>query len=61
MNVVIRTCIDQDLNSQCGMLTFKDEKIRGCMLTCKSNMCNGGDKTRFSLALVFALVMKKVF
>jgi len=57
-NIVIRTCIDQDLNSQCGILTFKEEKIRGCMLTCQDNMCNEASprmKMRITLALTLIL------
>ena len=40
VDVVIRTCMDQDLNAQCGVLTFNDEVFRGCMYTCQNNMCN---------------------
>merc|ERR1712141_666107 len=39
-NLVIRTCINKDMNSQCGIFTFKEDQIRGCMLTCQENKCN---------------------
>jgi len=63
VNIVIRTCIDQDLNSQCGILTFKDKKIRGCMLTCQENMCNEGPpqvKIKITL-LILALILTITF
>ena len=37
---MIRTCINKDLNSQCGTFTFRNESIRGCMLTCDTDLCN---------------------
>lgn len=40
-SVVIRTCIMEDMNSQCGSFTFRDSLIRGCMLTCNTDLCNG--------------------
>ena len=39
-NLVIRTCINKDMNSQCGIFTFKEDQIRGCMLTCQEDKCN---------------------
>ena len=47
--LVIRSCIDRNLDSQCGVLTFKGQKVRGCMLTCKKNMCNSSDKLTTNL------------
>ena len=38
---MIRTCIMEDMNSQCGSFTFRGRKIRGCMLTCNDHLCNG--------------------
>jgi len=40
-SIVIRTCIMEDMNSQCGSFTFRGRKIRGCMLTCNDHLCNG--------------------
>ena len=40
-SVVIRTCIMEDMNSQCGSFKFRGRKIRGCMLTCNDHLCNG--------------------
>lgn len=40
-SVVIRTCIMEDMNSQCGSFKFRERQIRGCMLTCDKHLCNG--------------------
>lgn len=56
--VVIRTCIDRDLNSQCGTFVFRNRSIRGCMLTCNTDLCNAATPTtrpRFVSLLAFTL------
>lgn len=40
-SIIIRTCITEDMNSQCGSFKFRGRKIRGCMLTCSDALCNG--------------------
>ena len=55
-NLVIRTCINKDMNSQCGIFKFKNEKIRGCMLTCKDDLCNAAPRqieSQLSFTLLF--------
>ena len=39
-NVLIRTCVTEDMNSQCGSFTFRNDSVRGCMLTCDTDLCN---------------------
>ena len=56
-NLVIRTCIDKDMNSQCGIFMFRGEKIRGCMLTCQKDLCNAAPQLfRGSKIIAFILV-----
>ena len=55
-NLVIRTCINKDMNSQCGIFKFKNEKIRGCMLTCKDDLCNAAPRqieSQLAITLLF--------
>ena len=40
-SIITRTCITEDMNSQCGSFKFRGRKIRGCMLTCSDALCNG--------------------
>ncbi len=57
-NLVIRSCISKDMNSQCGKFKYKGVPVRGCMLTCQHDLCNGGDQTRgLALGQILALVV----
>ena len=61
VKVVIRTCMDKDLNSQCGLLDFNNEKIRGCMYTCKNSMCNeSGPLIDIQISFVILLLILNI-
>ena len=55
--VVIRTCIGQDLNSQCGTFNFRNRSIRGCMLTCDTDLCNSAATFGGPPAILMALLL----
>lgn len=52
-SIVIRTCIMEDMNSQCGSFTFRGRKIRGCMLTCNDHLCNGAASNGFPFNMAY--------
>ena len=39
-NLVIRTCVLEDMNNQCGQFKFQNATMRGCILTCDRDGCN---------------------
>ena len=49
--LVIRTCILEDMNSQCGTFKFENDTLEGCILTCDYDGCNGAITTRLNLHL----------
>ena len=40
--MIIRGCVGGygDLSSQCGEFWWRDEKMKGCILTCQDDFCN---------------------
>jgi len=56
-SIVIRTCIMEDMNSQCGSFTFRGRKIRGCMLTCNDHLCNGAASNGFTYSRAYEYLM----
>jgi len=58
--LVVRTCVLEDMNSQCGTFKFQNDTLKGCLLTCDYDGCNRGailieQVTLISLALVLLL------
>merc|ERR1712080_150252 len=49
--LVIRTCLLEDMNSQCGTFKFENDTLDGCVLTCDYDGCNGAVTTRLNLNL----------
>eukprot|EP00093_Oithona_nana_P014722 14722.XXX_469035_469619_1 [CDS] Oithona nana genome sequencing. len=39
-HLVIRTCVLEDMNNQCGTFRFANETYTGCILTCDFDGCN---------------------
>ncbi|CAG0901554.1 unnamed protein product [Darwinula stevensoni] len=54
-SLVIRTCILENMNSQCGIFRFDDVEMTGCVLTCNSDGCNRSPKS--GLPDLFVLVL----
>merc|ERR1719433_1178043 len=40
--LVTRTCVLEDMNSQCGLFKFQNSTMNGCILTCDIDGCNRG-------------------
>ena len=38
--LVVRTCVLEDMNSQCGSFKFQNDTLKGCLLTCNFDGCN---------------------
>ena len=41
--LVIRSCSLTNMDNQCGTFKFNDEVMNGCIVTCSTDGCNGGD------------------
>eukprot|EP00092_Neocalanus_flemingeri_P042841 GFUD01047003.1.p1 GENE.GFUD01047003.1~~GFUD01047003.1.p1 ORF type:complete len:149 (+),score=19.26 GFUD01047003.1:119-565(+) len=39
-SLVSRTCVLEDMNSQCGLFKFQNDTMNGCILTCEHDGCN---------------------
>jgi len=51
--LVLRRCILEDMNSQCGMFKFENVTMHGCILTCNHDGCNRGNHLSSGLATLF--------
>ncbi len=43
--LVVRTCVLEDMNSQCGTFKFQNDTLKGCLLTCDYDGCNAATST----------------
>ncbi|XP_071749180.1 UPAR/Ly6 domain-containing protein bou-like isoform X1 [Lepeophtheirus salmonis] len=59
-SLVIRTCVFEDMNSQCGTFHFQNDTLSGCILTCNYDGCNGGHRTLY-VQLLLLLPLGLVF
>lgn len=39
-SLVIRTCVLENMDSQCGVFKFGEEQLNGCILSCDVDGCN---------------------
>jgi len=42
--LVTRTCVLEDMNSQCGHFKFQNDTMKGCILSCEQDGCNESSK-----------------
>ncbi|XP_050704871.1 uncharacterized protein LOC126990339 [Eriocheir sinensis] len=58
-SLVIRTCVLENMDSQCGVFKFGGEQLTGCILTCSYNGCNASPpaNTLSRLALLLPLTL----
>ena len=54
---LIRTCVLEDMNSQCGTFRFENDTLEGCILTCAYDGCNGAVSTRLNSNLIAAIMI----
>ena len=45
---MIRTCVLEDMNNQCGQFKFQNATMRGCILTCDLDGCNTAPSSHHS-------------
>ena len=65
MSLVVRTCVLEDMNSQCGTFRFENDTMKGCLLTCDFDGCNaatginanGKDGNGMTGTLIFLLAL----
>ena len=55
-HLVIRTCVLEDMNNQCGTFRFENETYTGCILTCNFDGCNAA----INLSNTFILLLFSV-
>ena len=62
---MIRTCVLEDMNNQCGTFKFGNETYKGCILTCDFDGCNSAVSLKFSVlglaVILTALVQGVIF
>lgn len=51
-SLMIRTCVLENMDSQCGVFKFGDEQLKGCILTCEYDGCNPASRSRVVLGLL---------
>ena len=56
-SLVIRTCVLENMDSQCGMFKFEGEALAGCILTCNTDGCNTSSSLGKFLSLIFSSVI----
>ncbi|MPC79696.1 hypothetical protein E2C01_074237 [Portunus trituberculatus] len=57
---MIRTCVLENMDSQCGVFKFGGEQLTGCILTCTYDGCNAAPPaaiSRLSLLLLLPLAL----
>ena len=54
---LIRTCVLEDMNSQCGTFRFEDDTLEGCILTCAYDGCNGAVSPRLNSNIIAAIMI----
>lgn len=59
LELVIRVCTLENMDNQCGVFKFEENVLKGCILTCDYDGCNGVSgvfATSFTLVLTFLLL-----
>ncbi|XP_042215382.1 uncharacterized protein LOC121861565 [Homarus americanus] len=55
-SLMIRTCVLENMDSQCGVFKFGGEQLTGCILTCKHDGCNPAPHSSLPFLPIFPLV-----
>merc|ERR1712241_1428344 len=56
-HLVIRTCVLEDMNSQCGTFQFENDTLKGCILTCDYDGCNGSPRMNSNVIVLLSLLV----
>ncbi|XP_068247488.1 U-scoloptoxin(05)-Sm1a-like [Palaemon carinicauda] len=55
-SLMIRTCVLENMDSQCGVFKFGQDQFTGCILTCEVDGCNVSPRHLLALSLIPLLV-----
>ena len=56
-NVIIRGCVNKHVEALCGSFTYKKDRMKGCLLTCDEDFCNGQEKHTLQLAVALSFIL----
>ncbi|KAK7086519.1 hypothetical protein SK128_015953 [Halocaridina rubra] len=59
-SLMIRTCVLENMDSQCGVFKFGGEQLTGCILTCEYDGCNVSARHILALVLVPILLVTHI-
>ncbi|XP_064118392.1 U-scoloptoxin(05)-Sm1a-like [Macrobrachium nipponense] len=51
-SLMIRTCVLENMDSQCGVFKFGKDQLTGCILTCEFDGCNMSSRHCLALILI---------
>ncbi|XP_018009626.1 uncharacterized protein LOC108667146 isoform X2 [Hyalella azteca] len=54
VTLMIRICVLENMDSQCGLFKFENEELSGCILTCNDDGCNPANTLRLSPLMLSA-------
>ncbi|KAK8738546.1 hypothetical protein OTU49_003930 [Cherax quadricarinatus] len=56
-SLMIRTCVLENMDSQCGVFKFGGEQLTGCILTCTYDGCNHSPRPVSPLSLMILVLL----
>jgi len=59
--IVVRRCVMETMDTQCGKFRFEDDLLRGCILTCNMDGCNSSNVFSHSQALLWICLFFGLF
>ncbi|KAG8202159.1 hypothetical protein JTE90_010516 [Oedothorax gibbosus] len=57
---VIRACVLENMDNQCGVFRFEEDTLQGCILTCDYDGCNGDSQLQGGALLLIASILLKL-
>ncbi|XP_023243539.1 U-scoloptoxin(05)-Sm1a-like [Centruroides vittatus] len=57
IELVIRMCTLENMDNQCGVFKFENNELKGCILTCDYDGCNGVSVMLASAALILTFLL----
>lgn len=60
-SLMIRTCVLENMDSQCGVFKFGGEQLTGCILTCTYDGCNAAPASAISRLSLLLLPLALLF
>ena len=53
--------MNKHVEALCGSFTYQGDKMKGCLLTCDEDFCNGAARVTSSLVIAATLIAVTVF